>query len=266
MTWCFNPRARTGANYTAADTHSARKVSIHAPVRARTSSLHRSTPLIVSLNFTPRARTRANSNSRDRHGGHRVSIHAPVRARTDWDYRKRQREAFQSTRPYGREHRSTREKPDVQRVSIHAPVRARTHSARDHCRLRKFQSTRPYGREPIPSVPFRLPPCFNQRAHTGATRSASLGLPPPDLFQSTRPYGRELVNLQGAGTGSMFQSTRPYGRELSRLIKAVRAVRVSIHAPVRARTKAEGHASTAEARPIGTQGRVRSRATRSAYQ
>ena len=117
---------------------------------------------------------------------------------------------FQSTLPYGSEQSPTL-LLSTATISIHAPLRERFTMMRAVCLVLIFQSTLPYGSE------------------TGFTNDGR-----QLIFQSTLPYGSEGVIELAMRTGKIFQSTLPYGSE-NRLIKAVNAELISIHAPLRER-------------------------------
>ncbi len=233
---CFNPRARTGRDSSAARRClSIGSVSIHAPVRGATR-LAQSQVLHLWC-FNPRART-----------GRDALAALPTTCCI----------VFQSTRPYGARRSRCMALRAVDRVSIHAPVRGATPQSRlqaltfeqfqstrpygaRHTRcacnralLSMFQSTRPYGARRLHSQLHALDcsfnprartgrdsmhrmasdelRCFNPRARTGRDRLRSLnGSRYRSCFNPRARTGRDVMQPRIHQLHRWFQSTRPYG-------------------------------------------------------
>ena len=206
----FNPRARVGATFFAAQLDVDALVSIHAPAWARRQLQGPGDHLLV------------------------VSIHAPAWARPDAALHKALKARFQSTRPRGRDPGIRPIIRILPTVSIHAPAwaRHRAHGAAGGGLLVSIHAPA-WARQSAPA----LQQCgsrFNPRARVGATIGRHAGLFQHAEFQSTRPRGRDLdVALAGLGDAvsihapawarpqsrhgcrrpSGFQSTRPRGRD-----------------------------------------------------
>ena len=171
-------------------------------------------------------------------------------------------QAFQSTRPRGRDFRRQRVDVRAAVVSIHAPARARRRNepqpisaifgfnpraregatsffyrkAREndvsiHAPARARQS-RFHVTRPTQDVSIHAP----ARARHQYTRQASTGA---SWFQSTRPRGRDQIFRTLSIFCAAFQSTRPRGRDHIEMARCDNGG-VSIHAPARARRAKRG--------------------------
>ena len=119
-----------------------------------------------------------------------------------------------------------------------------------------FQSTRPWGRELPSYVMSHILLSFNPRARGGANTvcgakpviaivsiHAPVGarttheraIEPSRSFNPRARGGANVARFDQVASVSQFQSTRPWGRERPELAQ-LRALMVSIHAPVGART------------------------------
>ena len=119
----FNPRTLTGCDSTGHYQQCRRDVSIHAPSRGATISVH--WLMYTAYCFNPRTLTGCDSSyTVQQQGSHGVSIHAPSRGATD------------KTNP-NQKHLT---------VSIHAPSRGATLPSKQAIMLYgMFQSTHPHG-------------------------------------------------------------------------------------------------------------------------
>ncbi len=100
-----------------------------------------------------------------------------------------------------------------------------------------FQSTRPCGARPQHKQLFPYFLSFNPRALAGRDDITASRSVIGSLFQSTRPCGaRRATGWFATRFELEFQSTRPCGARRSNCCRYVRALKVSIHAPLRGAT------------------------------
>ncbi len=237
---CFNPRAHAGRDIHLQQDVGLLAVSIHAPTRGATHG-HQTLGRyrIVSIHAPTRGATYVVAPPSVVNG---VSIHAPTRGAT-------------SVR--------TRSSSNL-RVSIHAPTRGATCPGFATRFPLRFQSTRPRGARHFLSLDILAIGCFNPRAHAGRDIARVAICARIVLFQSTRPRGARLVDCADINTWAQFQSTRPRGARQKRrgattspyrfqstrprgarhqsVVGRSTRLPVSIHAPTRGATRADGGA------------------------
>ena len=181
----FNSRAREGATDQSRNIPREKRVSTHAPVRARRGQGH------VAVE------------------AFRVSTHAPVRARRG-DTRHLEPEVAVSTHaPVRARLYTVCQKPTIRLVSTHAPVRARRFVARV-CNIDVEVSTHaPVRARPRYSIAIGvIPRRFNSRAREGATwQSAAFGV--AHKVSTHAPVRARRLTEQFRDALYGFQLTRP---------------------------------------------------------
>ena len=209
---CFNPRTRTGCDWSRTEDLRLPKVSIHAPARGATLI-----KIIPSRRPSFNPRTRTGCDAKDVGRNHETG-------------------RFQSTHPHGVRLSDLAGAYAVQ-VSIHAPARGATITLPDELVIEAVSIHAPArGATKAARIRTRLRRSFNPRTRTGCDMSNRKCQKSRQLFQSTHPHG---VRRRIAGFLHILQgvSIHAPARGATR-VNALRVFNfeVSIHAPARGAT------------------------------
>ncbi len=148
---------------------------------------------------------------------------------------------FQSTPPRGGRRDSASKWLKVVNVSIHAPARGATSLPFVFASPTTFQSTPPRGgRRPLTTLLRTWRRVSIHAPARGATRQGMLKLAEAEGFNPRPREGGDALGIDGCVISLEFQSTPPRGGRLHQQGYDADDVTVSIHAPARGATRADG--------------------------